>query len=72
MGMKGLHGFFDTWGGVTPLLAPDGVLTMLGHSRYPLLIVEILTHEKVNRSRERLYLFMHSFTKPWYRMYVGT
>ena len=54
---------FSTPGGVAPLLAPEGVSTMIGHSRYPLLIVEILTREKVKCSEERLCLFMHSFTK---------
>ena len=32
-----LFGFFDAWGGVVPLVAPEGVLTMMGHSRRPLL-----------------------------------
>jgi len=38
IGTKGLLGFFDIWVGVTPLLAPEGVSTMMGHSWYSLLM----------------------------------
>ena len=56
-------------GGITPLLAPEGVSTMMGYS---LLVSRFLTREKVNCSREGLYLFMRSFTRPRYIIYMGT
>jgi len=37
IGMKRLLGVFDIGVGITPLLAPEGVLTMMGHSWYSLL-----------------------------------
>ena len=50
-------GFFGTWGG-TPLLAPEGVSTMMGHSWYSLTF-EILTNK--SKLLEERILFIHAF-----------
>jgi len=71
IGTKELLGFFDTFGG-NPLLAPEGVSTMMGHSWYSLLTSKFRSTKKVNYSRERSCSFMHSFIRSWYRIYMGT
>ena len=39
---KGLLDFFDTLGGSPPLLAPEGVSTMMGRGRYSLLSLTVV------------------------------
>ena len=72
MGMKKVTWFFRHLGGVAPLLAPEGVSTMMGHSWYSLLTLKFRPAKKVNDSRERFLSFMHSFMRSWYKMYMGT
>jgi len=42
LGMKGLLDFFRYLGGSPPLLAPEGVLTMIGRSQYSLLSLRLV------------------------------
>ena len=42
IGMKGLLDFFRRLGGSPPLLAPEGVSTMMGRSRYSLLSLRLV------------------------------
>jgi len=63
--------FLVTWGGVPPAsprgsIDCDGIWLVLPSN------VETLTDEKVNYSRKRSCLFMHSFIGSWYRMYMRT
>ena len=66
--------FLGTWGGESPLLAPEGVSTMMGHSWYLVLPsnVKTLIVKKVNYLRKRSYSFMRSFIRSRYRMYMRT
>ena len=42
IGTKGFFGFFWHLGGSPPLLAPEGVSTMMGHSRHSLLTLRLV------------------------------